>query len=172
MSGLAEPDTHSIVMETMACLLQAQTDAMVAQTKAVAVQHLPTLPCFTGEGSGVIDDGFDQWIERFHECAQFAAWTSTVFTTYSLVLECWKGRRDSLLRLLILVYNHHPKSLTLTLVSEYLQRNHERISPTLLQTGIRMLREKRNAIASDVKSLDIFKTIVEVGGTRKEVLDL
>jgi hypothetical protein len=44
----------------MAGLLQAQTDAMAAQAKAVAVQNLPPLPCYTGENSDVVDDGYDK----------------------------------------------------------------------------------------------------------------
>ena len=48
-SAITTSTTDSVV-ETMTHLLQAQADAMAAQAKAAAVQHLPALPCFTGEG--------------------------------------------------------------------------------------------------------------------------
>ena len=54
----ASAGTSGTDVSTMARLLQAQTDAMAAQAKAVAVQNLPSLPCFTGEGSDVMDDGY------------------------------------------------------------------------------------------------------------------
>ena len=38
---------------------------MAAQAKAAIVQHLPTLPCFTGEGEDVVDcslvESFQAW---------------------------------------------------------------------------------------------------------------
>ena len=61
----------------MARLLQAQTDAMAAQAKAAAVQSLPPLPRFTGEGTDISDDGFDKWLERFRERAKFADWSES-----------------------------------------------------------------------------------------------
>ena len=62
-------------MESFTRLLQAQTDMMVAQAKGAAVQNLPSLPCYTGEGTNAADDGFDKWIERFHERAKYAGWS-------------------------------------------------------------------------------------------------
>ena len=62
-------------METVTRLIQAQTKAMTAQAKAVALHHLPTLPCFTGEGTETPEGGFERWIERFQERAQFAGWS-------------------------------------------------------------------------------------------------
>jgi hypothetical protein len=41
------------VMETYAHLLKVQADVVAAQAKAVAVQNLPALSCYTG------DDGFE-----------------------------------------------------------------------------------------------------------------
>ena len=63
------------IVSTMACLLQAQTNAIAAQAKAVAVQNLPPLPCYTGENSDVVDDGYDKWVQRFRERARFASWS-------------------------------------------------------------------------------------------------
>ncbi len=63
------------VMETVTKLLKVQTDVM-AQTRAVAVQNLPGLPYFTGEGTGDTGNGFDRWLERFRERAEFARWTA------------------------------------------------------------------------------------------------
>ena len=75
--GVAVPLTTSStdIVATMARLLQAQTDAMTAQAKAVAVQNLPSLPCYTGEGTDVVDDGYDKWIQRLRERARFASWS-------------------------------------------------------------------------------------------------
>ena len=55
------------VVETFTQLLKAQTDVIAAQAKAVAVQNLPSLTCYTGEGGDATNDGFDRWLERFHE---------------------------------------------------------------------------------------------------------
>ena len=49
---------------------------MAAQTKAVAVQNLPSLSCYTGEGSDVVDDGYDKWVQKFRERAKFASWSA------------------------------------------------------------------------------------------------
>ena len=65
--------TTDPVVQSVTRLLQAQTDAITAQAKATAVQSLPALPHYTGEGTDVTDDGFDKWIERFRERAKFAA---------------------------------------------------------------------------------------------------
>ena len=69
--------TPDPVVQSMTCLLQAQADAMAAQAKAVALQSLPPLPCFTGEGPDLSDDGFDRWMERFRERAEFAGWSES-----------------------------------------------------------------------------------------------
>ena len=84
-STLAAPPTSSIavtapltghmamdVVSTMAWLLKVQTDAMA---KAAAVQNLPPLPCFTGEGDDLVEDGYDKWVEKFRERARFANWS-------------------------------------------------------------------------------------------------
>lgn len=63
-------------METVTRLLKAQTDVMAAQAKAVAVQNLPNLSCYTGEGGDATDDGFDRWVQRFRERARFASWSA------------------------------------------------------------------------------------------------
>ena len=64
------------IMGTVTRLLQAQTEVMAAQAKAVAVQHLPPLPAYTGEGSQDEEDSFDRWIERFLERAKIAGWAA------------------------------------------------------------------------------------------------
>ena len=64
MSIGGRPSDASL-METVTRLIQAQTKAMTAQAKAVALHHLPTLPCFTGEGTETPEGGFERWIERF-----------------------------------------------------------------------------------------------------------
>ena len=47
---------------------------MTAQVKAAALQALPALSSFTGEGYDVSDDGFDKWLDWFQERAKFAGW--------------------------------------------------------------------------------------------------
>ena len=69
--------THDPVVHSMTCLLQAQADAMAAQAKAVVLQSLPPLPCFTGKGPDISDDGFDRWMERFRERAKFDGWSES-----------------------------------------------------------------------------------------------
>ena len=68
------PD-ESGMLATMSRLIQAQTEALVAQTRAAATQHLPPLKPFTGEGIGM-DDGnsFEKWIEHFEERAGLVGW--------------------------------------------------------------------------------------------------
>ena len=65
-------------METVARLIQAQTEAMAAQAKAAATSssHLPPLPYFTGEGVTSHEDSFEHWVEKFKDRAQFAGWSS------------------------------------------------------------------------------------------------
>ena len=63
------------VMDTFSQLLKAHTDVMMAQVKAAAVQSLPSLSHYSGEGSDITDNEFDRWVERFHERAKFAHWT-------------------------------------------------------------------------------------------------
>ena len=74
VSKLVDNPTPNIV-DTMAKLLQAQVDAMAAQARASAVQHLPALSCYTGEEKDVMDDGFERWLERFEERSKIACWT-------------------------------------------------------------------------------------------------
>lgn len=66
--------TTDPVVQSMARLLQAQTEVMTAQAKATILQTLPALSSYTGEGTDISDDGFDKWIERFQERAKFAGW--------------------------------------------------------------------------------------------------
>ena len=78
------------VVSTMARLLKAQTDVMA---KAAAVQNLPPLPCFTGEGDDLLDDGYDKWVEKFRERARFADW-SPEDQLFQLKLNLDKTARD------------------------------------------------------------------------------
>ena len=64
------------MVTTMTRFLQAQAEAMTAQAKGVALQGLPSLPLFTGEGNDAIEDGFDKWIRKFRERAKFAGWSA------------------------------------------------------------------------------------------------
>ena len=59
--------TTDPVVQSMAQLLQAQTEAMAAQAKAAMLQNLPALAGYSGEGTDISDDGFDKWIKRFQE---------------------------------------------------------------------------------------------------------
>ena len=73
--GVHGPSTGSSdgdIVSTMAQLLKAQTNAMAAQAKAVVIQNLPPLLCYTGEGDDVVEDGYDKWVEKFGERARFA----------------------------------------------------------------------------------------------------
>ena len=74
VSKLVDNQTPNVV-DKMAKLLQAQVDAMAAQARASAVQHLPALSCYTGEEKDVMDDGFERWLERFEERSKIACWT-------------------------------------------------------------------------------------------------
>ena len=65
------------VLATMSRLLQAQRDALTAQTRAAAAHHLPPLKPFTGEGQQSRDDSFDQWLERFEERACLVGWSKS-----------------------------------------------------------------------------------------------
>ena len=49
---------------------------MAAHARATAVQELPALPLYTGEGKRAADDGFERWIERFKERAKVAGWNT------------------------------------------------------------------------------------------------
>ena len=51
-------------------LLQAQTEALAAQTRAAVAQHLPPLKPFSGEGKITDDSSFERWIEQFEERAR------------------------------------------------------------------------------------------------------
>ena len=77
-SGVSVPTppvaTSDSVVQSMARLLQAQTEVMTAQAKAATLQTLPALSSFTGEGDDISDDGFDKWLEKFQERAKFAGW--------------------------------------------------------------------------------------------------
>ena len=78
--GLRIPAVSSVdgaVLETFTHLLKAQTDVMVAQAKATALQNLPRLPKYTGEDSDTANGGFDRWIESFRERAKFADWSAS-----------------------------------------------------------------------------------------------
>ena len=68
--------SHSVLLEKVTRLLQAQTEAMTAQAQAAAVQHLPAFHCYTGEDDQTDDEVFNRWLERFEERAKLAGWSS------------------------------------------------------------------------------------------------
>ena len=69
MSSSSDP-----LLQSVAWMLQAQTAAMEAQTRAAAIQNLPPLPLYTGEERQIADDGFECWVERL-ERARICGWT-------------------------------------------------------------------------------------------------
>ena len=79
-----------VIVSTMAWLLKAQTDVMA---KAAAVQSLPPLSCFRGEGDDLLDDGYDKWVEKFRERAWLANW-SPEDQLYQLKLHLQKTARN------------------------------------------------------------------------------
>ena len=82
------------VMETLTRLMRVQSDAMTAQAKAIAVQSLPSLACYTGEGCDASDDGLDRWLERFRERAGFAGWSAEEELYHQLKLHLDKTALD------------------------------------------------------------------------------
>ena len=92
-ADLEGESTPGSVIESFNRLLKAQTDVMAAQARAVAIQNLPSLACYTGEGGDATDDGFDRWLERFHERAKFACW-SPVDQLYQLKMHLDKTALD------------------------------------------------------------------------------
>jgi len=71
----SEAEDASGVLATVSRLLQAQTEALAAQTRATTAQHLPPLKSFTGEGKVTEDDSFERWLEHFEERASLAGWS-------------------------------------------------------------------------------------------------
>ena len=69
------PADSSELAQSMAKFIQAHTDMMAAQTKAMAAQSLPPLVHFSGEGSLVGEESFDRWLEHFEERAAVAGWS-------------------------------------------------------------------------------------------------
>ena len=63
------------MLATMTRLLQAQTEALAAQTRVAAAQHLPPLKPFSGEGKITEEDSFYRWIEHFEERACLVGWS-------------------------------------------------------------------------------------------------
>lgn len=91
--GAVATSESSDVVSTVTKLLQVQMEAMAAQARAAAVQHLPALRYFTGEGKDTADDSFDRWIERFHERAKIAGWEEEQ-QLYHLKLHLEKTARE------------------------------------------------------------------------------
>ena len=69
------PADSSELAQSMAKFIQAYTDMMAAQTKAMAAQSLPPLVHCSGEGSLVGEESFDRWLEHFEERAAVAGWS-------------------------------------------------------------------------------------------------
>ena len=70
--GLPESTTEVVI--TVTKLMQVQMDAIAAQARTAAVQHLPALRYFIGEVKDSADDSFKSWLERFHEREKIAGW--------------------------------------------------------------------------------------------------
>ena len=72
---LLVPSSDTPVLETIAHLLQAHTEAMAAQDRVVALQHLLLFLSFTWEGKEALDNGFELWLEKFQQLADYAGWS-------------------------------------------------------------------------------------------------
>ena len=68
-------ETNPILIQSMSKFLQAQTNMLLAQAQAVAIQGLPPMKKFSGEFSDHEEDGFDKWCEVFEERTHLAGWT-------------------------------------------------------------------------------------------------
>ena len=55
------------LIASMSKLLSAQSDMLLVQAQAVAVQNLPPLKRFSGESPDLEEDSFDRWLEVFEE---------------------------------------------------------------------------------------------------------
>ena len=65
---------HGLV-QSMAKLMQAQTNMLTAHAQAVAMQNLPALPPFTGEDPQGDEDNFEKWLELLKERGRLAQWS-------------------------------------------------------------------------------------------------
>ena len=65
---------HGLV-QSMAQLMQAQTNMLTAHAPAVAMQNLPALSPFTGEDPQGDEDNFDKWLELLKERGRLAQWS-------------------------------------------------------------------------------------------------
>lgn len=63
------------LVQSMAQLMQAQTNMLTAHAQAVAMQSLPALPPFTGEDPKEDDDNFEKWLELLEERGRLAGWS-------------------------------------------------------------------------------------------------
>ena len=70
----ANPGQHGLV-QSMAQLMQAQTNMLTAHAQAVAMQNLPALPSFSGEGPQGDEDNFEKWLELLEERGRLAQWS-------------------------------------------------------------------------------------------------
>ena len=63
------------LVQSMAQLMQAQTNMLTAHAQAVAMQNLPALSPFTGEDPRGDDDNFEKWLELLEERGRLAQWS-------------------------------------------------------------------------------------------------
>ena len=72
----ANPDIgqHGLV-QSMAQLMQAQTNMLTAHAQAVAMQNLRVIPPFTGEDPKGDEDNFEKWLELLEERGRIARWS-------------------------------------------------------------------------------------------------
>ena len=62
-------------VQSVAQLMQAQTNMLTTHAQAVAMQNLPLLPHFTGENPQGDKDSFGEWIELLEERTRLAEWS-------------------------------------------------------------------------------------------------
>ena len=63
------------LVQSMAQLMQVQTNMLTAHAQAVAMQNLPALSPFTGEDPQGNEDNFKKWLELLEEMGRFAQWS-------------------------------------------------------------------------------------------------
>ena len=64
------------LVQSMAKLLEAQTQMLAAQAQAATVQILPPLAKFNGEDADKEEKSFKRWLDIFEERAKLAAWSA------------------------------------------------------------------------------------------------
>ena len=58
-----------------ASFLESQSKLLGAQTNALAIQSVPPLICFSGEGMDDEDNSLSSWLDRLEERASLLGWS-------------------------------------------------------------------------------------------------